>query len=327
MIYCIVPPEIWPALQDPLERFYREDPSVEVMVERRAGERRGTGGRRSANGRHAPPGGERRAVRNREGRRVGERRALTMPVSAPLLPRRARRHTRELDFVERIEPPPVYLEDQEAARLVCRAQMGDREAFNELYGRYFKRVSGYLRAALCDEHEAEDIAQDAFIRVLAKLPSYEIRPGKPFRAYLFLIARRQAIKHMAKHGRVRLEAPERISDLRDEIAEDADLRSVDWLSDGSLQPEFQRLSAAQRRVLMLRYLVGLTTSEVSEVVGGKPESIRRMQNRALRSLQTRLTAVGHHRPRQLQQQPMVVLRQPANVLRARRFALASPRCF
>ena len=43
MIYCVVPEELAPELYDKLAEYYAEDPNVEVIIDRRRGERRGRG--------------------------------------------------------------------------------------------------------------------------------------------------------------------------------------------------------------------------------------------------------------------------------------------
>ena len=60
MIYCVVPHELADELYDKLVAYYADDPNVEVIVDRRTGERRGRG---------ATGGGDRQ-VRDRRRQRV-----------------------------------------------------------------------------------------------------------------------------------------------------------------------------------------------------------------------------------------------------------------
>jgi hypothetical protein len=62
MIYSVVPAELAPALYDRLVEYYRDDPEVEVIVDRRRGERRVRGA--------AAPEGSRRERRDRRRARV-----------------------------------------------------------------------------------------------------------------------------------------------------------------------------------------------------------------------------------------------------------------
>lgn len=59
MIYCVVPQELAPELYDKLASYYADDPNVEVIIDRRKGERRNEG-----------DGGGQRQVRDRRRPRV-----------------------------------------------------------------------------------------------------------------------------------------------------------------------------------------------------------------------------------------------------------------
>ena len=59
MIYCVVPQELAPELYDKLASYYADDPNVEVIIDRRKGERRTEG-----------DGGGQRQVRDRRRPRV-----------------------------------------------------------------------------------------------------------------------------------------------------------------------------------------------------------------------------------------------------------------
>ncbi|HEY7560878.1 MAG TPA: hypothetical protein VH650_01765 [Gaiellaceae bacterium] len=64
MIYCVIPPELQDELFDKLVAYYRDNPNVEVIVDRR------TGPDRRRNGRPVPEG-EQRTIRDRRRARPG----------------------------------------------------------------------------------------------------------------------------------------------------------------------------------------------------------------------------------------------------------------
>jgi hypothetical protein len=71
MIYCVIPPELEDELYEKLVEHYRDNPNVEVIVDRRTGpDRRRNGG--------GPPEGEQRQVRDRRRARPG-----TFPATEP----------------------------------------------------------------------------------------------------------------------------------------------------------------------------------------------------------------------------------------------------
>jgi RNA polymerase sigma-70 factor (ECF subfamily) len=281
--YCIVPFDL-ASLHDALRRFYSDDPSVEVIVERRAAERRGHERRLAS---PAPAADERRRLLGRAGRRVAEQRAEVREGERPL-PAVARAHAGRLRFVVRLEPSSVELEDISTTRIVVRYQSGDRDAFSALYMRYFDRVYAYMRVALGESQGAEDATQQVFIRLLERLSRYE-RREQPFRAWLFTIVRHIAIDELRTRGRL-----ERV-DLRPvpEPGASAEAESTpsDWLSDRDLRMLVERLPLAQRQVLLLRFMLDLPHDQVAQILGRTPDQVRTLQARALRFLNTRLSAL------------------------------------
>src|SRR4051812_41358472 len=117
MTYCIVARDLAERLHVPLRRHFAADPSVEVVVERRASERRAGRARRVHAAGEAET--ERRSIRAEAGRRVADRRATALPVHLQAeLPRKVRPFAERLVFIERCEPTTQQLEDRDTARLV-----------------------------------------------------------------------------------------------------------------------------------------------------------------------------------------------------------------
>ncbi|MDX6632609.1 MAG: polymerase sigma-70 factor, subfamily, partial [Solirubrobacterales bacterium] len=223
-------------------------------------------------------------------------------------------------FCERFEPTPEETENADTARLIVAIQSGESDAFGALYSRYFDRIYGYVRVMVGNQHEAEDLAQEVFIRALQALPGFELR--RPFLGWLFRVARNAAIDTLRRQRRVDLTEPADIDNRRDEeVAEQAE-SALTWISDGDLTMFIGRLPAMQRQVLALRYLLDLSTEEIADLIDRTPKAVRQLQSRALRTLEARLVSVGHrdtrvHRARTL---PRLM---PLPVMVQRRFALGS----
>jgi RNA polymerase sigma-70 factor (ECF subfamily) len=320
IVYCVIPSALAPKVHEPLRRHFRDDAGVEVVVERRSAERRTGADRRS--GESATPEADRRRIRNPSGRRVADRRAAAIGVPVPELPRRLRSYADRLVFVERVAPASEQLEDADTSRLVTRIQAGDREAFGELYLRYFDRVYAYLRIALRNPHDAEDAAQHVFMKVFEALPRYE-RRRQPFRAWLFRIVRNSALDTLERQGRVDLVEPTELDRQRDGVEDPDVTREVlGWISDRELSMFIERLPAPQRQALALRFMLGLRAAEVAQILGRTPTDVRNLQSRALRLLRERLVALGRT-PDDRRRGGIRMRRwvKPAHVLRGRRFAL------
>jgi RNA polymerase sigma-70 factor (ECF subfamily) len=321
-LLCLIPRHLAARMERTMER-YGEQHDVQVIVDRRRGDRRGDADRRE----HAWPGDdaaqpsdERRRLRNADGRRVGERRATLIPVDAPAaLPRRAKIAEAEIAFAERLDPGDEYREDLDTARLILRCQAGDRDCFAKFYVRYFDRVFAYMRLALSDSHEAEDLTQQVFLKALESLDTYELR-ATPVRAWLFRIVRNHAINHVTKQRRFEVEDPAEIDRRRELTEEPLDPSMLDWLSDSELLLLIERLPPAQRQVMMLRYMMDLSYAEVAEVLGRSPDAVRQLQQRALRYLRARLKALGHPSYQRTVRVSMLRLLSRSPVLRARRYS-------
>src|SRR3954462_7366241 len=128
----------------------------------------------------------------------------------------------------------------ETARLIARSQAGDELAFTHLYRAHIARVNAYLRAALHEESDVQDVAQRVFEAVFEALPAYRADGGR-FDNWLLRIVRNQAIDHVRKYRRASPRDPEAMSHL----CEQHDLRerraAVSWGSSERLHQHLQEL--------------------------------------------------------------------------------------
>jgi RNA polymerase sigma-70 factor, ECF subfamily len=166
------------------------------------------------------------------------------------------------------------------SRAVRRAQRGDREAFGFLYARYADNVYGYVRSIVHDHHEAEDITQHVFAKLIHVIGKYEER-DVPFFAWVLRVARNVAIDHLRRQRMIPVEevrplahtAPEQPGSTR--------------MSD--LQESLSSLSKAQREVLVLRHVAGLTPMEIARRTGRSEGSIHGLHHRGRKALIAELT--------------------------------------
>jgi RNA polymerase sigma factor (sigma-70 family) len=90
---------------------------------------------------------------------------------------------------------------EEDRRDVARVLAGDVEAFAALVDRHQGRIVSHL-TRLAGRSDAEDLAQDTFVRAYQALPRYDAT--YPFRGWLLVIASRLAANHAAKRRERRL---------------------------------------------------------------------------------------------------------------------------
>jgi RNA polymerase sigma-70 factor (ECF subfamily) len=165
------------------------------------------------------------------------------------------------------------------SRVVARAKEGDRDALRYLYVRYADNVYGYVRSIVRDEHEAEDVTQHVFAKLMTVLCKYEQR-DVPFSAWILRVARNVAVDQIRQRRMI----PQ------------AEVRGPDWRSDEtgydrsrSLKEALESLPDEQREVLVLRHVMGLSPGEIAERLGKSEGSIHGLHHRGRGALQQALT--------------------------------------
>lgn len=316
MICCVVPRELEGKLRGRLGRALAQT-GAHVIVERRSAERR------RIERRGGPPPRsrliERRRTRALAGRRVGDRRAVAVPVPAPDLPRAVRRHAERLAFVTPLAPAADYLSDAEAARAVLRAQLGDEDALRELYLGWFDAVYACARVALRTAPEAEEAAQEALGGAFAAL--HLLDPSAvPFRVFVF--------DHAIAAVHRREDASTYDADHRDhacatEDDDEAVRAALAWVRDQEIAFLVGRLPAPMRDVLLLRHLGRLSEAHVAELLGMETTDQRVLHADALDRLRETLEALGRGAP-STHREAMRRLSRPSTVIVRRRQALLAP---
>jgi RNA polymerase sigma-70 factor (ECF subfamily) len=165
------------------------------------------------------------------------------------------------------------------ARAIALARAGDADGMRYLYLRYGDNVYGYVRSIVRDAHEAEDITQQLFLKLMKALSKYEPR-GVPFSAWILRLAHNLAMDHMRAPGR-------RMTPCEEVRPVEADSDDVDDRG-RCLREALRSLPDEQRTVLLLRHVAGLSPGEIAHQMGRSESSIHGLHHRGRRALQTRL---------------------------------------
>jgi RNA polymerase sigma-70 factor (ECF subfamily) len=164
---------------------------------------------------------------------------------------------------------------------VTRAKLADPDAIRFLYLRYADNVYGYVCSIVRDEHEAEDVTQQIFAKLLTALQRYEPR-SVPFSAWILRIAHNAAIDHMRARRAVPCE------EVRSPELEDIDL-SRERARD--LQMALEKLPQEQRDVIVMRFVLGLSPREIADRIGRSEDAVHGLQHRGRITLRRELTAL------------------------------------
>lgn len=178
------------------------------------------------------------------------------------------------------------------SRAVRRAQAGDREALGFLYARYADNIYGYVRSIVHSHHEAEDITQHVFAKMLRVIDKYEER-DVPFFAWALRVARNVAMDHIRGDRLVPVEEVRRASHAEPDPAAGGRVEE--------LREALDMLPSAQREVLLLRHVAGLSPVEIAKLTGKSEGSIHGLHHRGRRALRAELISreagpatIGHH---------------------------------
>jgi RNA polymerase sigma-70 factor (ECF subfamily) len=161
---------------------------------------------------------------------------------------------------------------------VARAKEGDQEALRFLYVSYSNNIYGYVRSIVRDEHEAEDVTQHVFAKLMTSLGKYDAR-GVPFFAWLVRLAHNVAIDHLRAN---RLTPTATVVDPG--VSSGIDLDRVE-----TVRAALAAIPEEQREVVVLRHVVGLTPGEIANRLGRTEGSIHGLHHRGRRALQRELT--------------------------------------
>jgi RNA polymerase sigma-70 factor (ECF subfamily) len=170
--------------------------------------------------------------------------------------------------------------DKTLQRAIAMAKDGDRDAIRYLYVRYADDIHGYVRSILHDSHEAEDITQQVFVKLMRVIAKYEPR-DVPFSAWILRVAHNLAIDHVRRQRLVPCEEV-RGSDESDEY--------VDHERAQALRDALAGLPPEQRQVLVLRHVAGLSPGEIAERMGKTEGSIHGLHHRGRLALRAALSA-------------------------------------
>lgn len=179
-------------------------------------------------------------------------------------------------------------------QLMQRAQEGELEAFELLFSRYKQRIANFVYQFVGDTHLAEDITQQAFIKVYQNLDRY--KPSGKVSSWIYRIASNQAkdeIRKLKRRPTVSLNAPIRGEEMTAELGETV-------LDDESQRPDFKvrekemfeslrkaldGLKPKYKEVLLLCDYEGFSYEDAAETLGITKTNVSAILCRARKKLE------------------------------------------
>jgi RNA polymerase sigma factor (sigma-70 family) len=172
-------------------------------------------------------------------------------------------------------------------RLVERARQGDAGAYGLLVRQYQDVVVRVAYLVTGDAAEAEDVAQDAFIKAYYALPRFH--PASPFRPWLFQIVANEARNRRRSAGRrahLAMRAADESSVPESEPSPEA-VALADEQRRGLLDAVNQ-LRDEDRQAIAYRYFLDLSEGEMADALGCARGTVKSRLSRALGRLREQL---------------------------------------
>lgn len=191
--------------------------------------------------------------------------------------------SRQMVAAKRVVPGPpggsAGPEKREDAILVAAAANGDAGAFRSLVDRHLSGVLAVARRMLRDDAEAEDVAQEALLRLWRSADALEVGP-QGLRPWLRRVVSNLCVDRM-RSGR-RLTVVEEVPDRAEPATQltEMEARDVSHRVDEALK----ELPDRQRMALTLFHYEGLSQVEVGRIMGISDEAVESLLARARRNL-------------------------------------------
>jgi RNA polymerase sigma-70 factor (ECF subfamily) len=164
---------------------------------------------------------------------------------------------------------------------------GDPDAAIVFVERFQSRAFGVALTITGDRAEAEEVAQDAFVRAWRYAASYDPRRGS-VATWLLRIVRNVALAHVQLANRRRESSLEDLPSVTGDAVPDLADGAVERDAVARVVASMAALPAEQRQALLAVTLHGLTTSEVSAVAGVPLGTVKTRIRLGLRKLRDQL---------------------------------------
>lgn len=179
---------------------------------------------------------------------------------------------------------------EEERILVEKAVAGDSNAFGDLYKLHLDAIYRYVYYRIGQVHDAEDLTEQIFLNAWEALPNYKDY-GNPFTSWLYRIAHNVVVDY---HRRKK-STPASLNAIINEVKEDATTPLTRVIKNEEftlLANAISKLPLEHQQVILLRFVEGMSHSEIARIIGKNEGTCRMIQHRALIALNTLINGAG-----------------------------------
>ncbi len=175
-------------------------------------------------------------------------------------------------------------------QLIRKARAGDQDAFAELVASHADRVYGALRRFGLDPGEADEVAQEVFLRAWRGLARFQERAQ--FSTWLYRIAFNEAQRRLARRTPAAVAAddggPDPVLGLPEAAHLGPEAQALDRELEQALVMALDQLPMQLRAAVVLRDIEGLSTEQAAEIVGVGQAAFKSRLHRGRKQLRTLL---------------------------------------
>ncbi len=191
--------------------------------------------------------------------------------------------------------PSVH--DDPESIIIARARVGDGQAFSRLVAAYQAPIYNLCYRLLGNSHDAEEAAQEAFLRAYTRFNSYD--PARPFKTWLFSIAHHYCIDRLRRR---------RLTWLS--LDDEPELQPANWRAatptpeeqamrrerEADVQAALSTLPAKDRSALIMRYWYDFSYEEIAQATASTVSAVKSRLHRARCALAPVVTRAANAQP-------------------------------
>jgi RNA polymerase sigma-70 factor (ECF subfamily) len=166
--------------------------------------------------------------------------------------------------------------------LMARVARGDEPAYRILTRRHLPAMLGLARRILGNAADAEDVAQEAMLRVWTHAPRWQ--PLAAFRTWLTRVVVNLCLDRKRRRPWVGLDAAGEIADPAPGVTETAEQNERERL----LAAAIAELPARQRTAIVLTYSEGMSNAQVADMLDTSVSAVETLLVRGKQNLRVRL---------------------------------------
>jgi RNA polymerase sigma-70 factor (ECF subfamily) len=180
--------------------------------------------------------------------------------------------------------------NKELELLVVKVQKGDQDAFAKIYDLLVDQIYRYVFYRV-KEHDAEDIVENAFLKIWENVKKYKAEKGKSFSAWVFRITHNLVVDYY------RASKDHEFDELDLNMADHTREHNPIKTTENSIDNRFLKMALAKLKqpykdVIIYKFINEFSNREVAEILDKNEGSLRVLQFRALAMLKKEFEDMG-----------------------------------